>query len=167
MTAVVPGALPPDILDGLLRIGLTNPDPTDPLHKRLVATLVRVRGHSDGARLVALKFDFNWELKDAGVDLAVSKAAYDHYIDVETVRMRVRAASDGPKLSRIEAEQIARASDAAYALYLKAELAEQRERAMRKFLDTLSSAIDNHRTDRADMRQADSFQARGGVPEQR
>lgn len=155
--------LEPDVLGALHDIGLSRPDPADPLHVRLVQAARRTRGGSQGARLVAFQFEFNWELKDAGTVFAKAKTDYEHFIDVEAVKMR----ASGDKVSRIEAEQIARASDDAYQLKLRYLIAEQRERAMRKFLETLHSAFENHRTDRADDRAASSFQARGGVEEGR
>lgn len=146
--------LPDDILDGLRSIGLHHPDPADLLHQRLVDALKRTRGASWGNQLVALKFEFNWAHVNAGRVFAKAKADYEHFVDAETVRLR--ATHEGTKvLSRLEAEQIARASDEGYQLQLRFLLGEQEERSMRKFLDTLSSALDNHRTDRADQRAAD------------
>lgn len=154
--------LSPDILAALQDIGLQNPDPTDPLHVRLVNALFRTRGNSKGAQLVALQFEFNWELKDAGRIFAKSKTDYEHYLDKESTRFRLEGEKSGDMALRR-----ANASDEAYRLLLEYRLAEQRERAMRKFLETLRSAFENHRTDRADDRAANSFQARGGVDEQR
>lgn len=153
--------LAPDIAVRLKEIGLHQPDPTDPLHVRLVNALARTRGATLGNQLVAVKFEFNWELKDAGERFATAKAAYEHYLDVETVRLRATTTVGVKQLSRLEAEQIARAGDWAYELQFL--LAEQRERAMRKFLDTLSSALDNHRTDRADLRASDTEHARSAT----
>jgi hypothetical protein len=48
-----------------------------------------------------------------------------------------------------------------YTLRLEFLIAEKREQAMRKFLDTLTAALENHRTDRADQRAADVGHARG------
>jgi len=59
------------------------------------------------------------------------------------------------------AVRIANASDEAYRLLLEYRLAEQRERAMRNFLQTIQGALDNHRTDRADQRSADRAHADG------
>jgi hypothetical protein len=100
---------------------------------------------------------FNWALRDAGAEFGQAKADYERYVDVETVRIR----TEREKVTRAEAEQIARATDEAYALHVTYLLAEQRERAMRKFLDTLEAALDNHRTDRADQRAGDRASAAG------
>lgn len=143
-------------------IGLDQVDEGDALHGKLVDAIVNAGpGASFGARVVALRWVFNWALRDAGAEFAKSKADFERYVDVETVRTRGQAAADGSKMSRAEAEQIARASDRAYELHLAYLLAEQRERAMRKFLDTLDAALDNHRTDRADQRAVDRATAQG------
>jgi hypothetical protein len=149
--------LPPHVL-ALLRdaIGLHNPDPRDPLHVRLVNTVLRMQRAPLGQVLVALKFEFNWEHVQAGKDYAQMKADLEHLMDRETVALRVVPSKITGKLpSRVEAEQIVRASDAYYQLNLRYLLAEKREQSMRKFLETLSSALDNHRTDRADWRSSD------------
>lgn len=151
-----PRPLEPEIAAQLRELGLDHPDPLDPLHVKLVATLRRLRGQSQGARLVALKYDFNWELLAAGVEFAKAKTDYEHHIDKEAVRFRVEGEKSGDMALRR-----ANASDEAYVLLLKFRLAEQRERAMRKFLDTLSNAFDNHRTDRADARAGNQFHAQG------
>jgi hypothetical protein len=151
-----PKPLEADVLAQLQEIGLSNPDPRDPLHLKLVATLRRMRGQSSGARLVALKYDFNWELVAAGREFAQAKTDYEHHIDREAVRFRIEGEKSGDMALRR-----ANATDEAYTLLLKYRLAEQRERAMRKFLDTLSNAFDNHRTDRADARAGNQFHAQG------
>ncbi|ALX66827.1 hypothetical protein [Microbacterium sp. XT11] len=140
-------------------IGLDQVDEENPLHRQLADAITNAGpGASFGARVVALRYVFNWQLLDAGQAFAKAKAAYERYIDVETVRLR--ATGEKPP-SRAEAEQIARASDRAYELHLAYLVAEQRERAMRNFLQTLESALDNHRTDRADQRAADRASAQG------
>lgn len=153
MSAAAP--LDADIAARLAEIGLHQPDPENPLHRRLVAALTRTRGATWGNQLVALKFEFNWEQLEAGRVFARSKVDYEHFIDKETVRLRATPDERGKVPTRAEAEQIARASDRAYELQLQFLLAEKREQGMRKMLDTLSSALENHRTDRADQRAAD------------
>lgn len=155
--------LEPDVREGLRGIGLHHPDPNDTLHVRLVDALRRTRGNSLGNQLVALKFEFNWEHVAAGKVFAQAKTDYEHHIDTESVRIRATTKVDGKSVSRAEAEQIARASDRAYELQLKFLLAEKREQSMRKFLDTLSSSLDNHRTDRADQRAGDVEHRRSGT----
>ena len=143
----------PQLLDVLRDIGMDHPDPEVPLHAKLIATLHRLGpGATFGQRLAAIRFDFNWELNDAGKVFAKAKADHEHYLDAETVRLR----AGSEKMSRVEGEQIVRARDKAYELRLQFLLAEQRERAMRNFLLTIQSALDNHRTDRADWRAADT-----------
>lgn len=151
--------IPPLLRQVLADIGLDRPDLTVPLHAKLVATLHRLGpGASFGTRLTAIRFDFNWELEEAGRVFAKAKTDFEHYVDTETIRLRAKA----EKMSRAESEQVARASDRAYELKLQFLLAEQRERAMRNFLATIQSALDNHRTDRADARAADGEHQRSG-----
>lgn len=158
-----PAPLPQWVLDRLRDlIGLENPTPKDPLHVRLVNTVLRTKDLGIGAVIVALKFDFNWAHVQAGKEYATTKADLQHFMDRQTVKLR--ATPDpvtGKNPSRAEAEQIARASDDYYQLNLKHLLAEKREQSMRKFLETLSSALDNHRTDRADERERDKAAAGG------
>lgn len=157
-------ALEPDISDGLRRIGLHQPDPKNALHVRLVDALRRTRGATWGNQVVAMKFEFNWEHVEAGREYAQSKVDYEHFIDVETVRLTATEKTpSGKPIPRTTAEQMARASDQAYQLQLQYLLAEKREQSMRKFLDTLSSALDNHRTDRADQRATDLELGRSGT----
>lgn len=140
-------------------IGLDEVDEANPLHQQLADAITNAGpAASFGARVVALRYVFNWQLLDAGKVFATAKADYERYIDRETVRLR--ATGEKPP-TRAEAEQIARASDRAYELHLAYLVAEQRERAMRNFLNTLESALDNHRTDRADQRAADRASAQG------
>jgi len=152
-----------DVRERLRDIGLHQPSPSDPLHVRLVDALRRTRGYSLGHQLVAMKFEFNWEHVEAGRKYAQAKTDYEHQIDSESVRLRATTKVDGKSISRAEAEQIARASDRAYELQLEYLLAEKREQSMRKFLDTLQSAFDNHRTDRADQRAGDIEHGRSGT----
>jgi hypothetical protein len=139
-------------------IGLEQVDESDPLHRRLADAITNAGASATfGARVVAVRWVFNWALRDAGAEFGQAKADYERYVDVETVRIR----TEREKVTRAEAEQIARATDEAYALHVTYLLAEQRERAMRKFLDTLEAALDNHRTDRADQRAGDRASAAG------
>jgi len=149
--------LEPWLLDQLRNVGLENPSPTDPLHVRLVNTLHRLGpGQTSGSYLVALRFDFNWFLQDAGREFAQAKTDYEHHVD----RAAVKARAEGEKSGEM-AVRMANATDEAYTLLLKYRLAEQRERSMRKFLDTIGSAMDNWRTSRADERAADRSHADG------
>ncbi len=146
--------LPPDILERLQDIGLSNPDPTDPFHQKLVATLFRVRGASFAVQVLAMKFDFNWELKAAGEVFATAKTNYEHHIDKTKAALML-----GDGHSGVKADAIANGSDEAYTLLLKYRLAEQRERAMRKFLDTLENRVEVWRSENANERRADAFHA--------
>lgn len=153
-----PAPLPEWLLSVLRDIGMDGPDPENPLHVKLVNTLARLGvGASFGDRISAMRFVFNWELDEAGRIYAKAKTDYEVYIDRETVKQRAK----DDKTSRAEAEQIARATDRAYELKLQYLMGEQRERSMRNFLSTLESALDNHRTNRADMRAGDRASAQG------
>ncbi|QJU54374.1 hypothetical protein SCB71_14610 [Herbiconiux sp. KACC 21604] len=144
---------------GVLRtIGLLNPDLTDPLHAGLVQALHDLGPYATpGKRLTAMRWVFAWELRAAGEQFAKAKTAYEHNVDRRTVQLR----GGEEKMSRAEAEQLARAEDEANELHLVYLLAEQRERAMRNFLSTIQSAQDDARTDRADARAASGAHAQG------
>lgn len=146
--------LTPEIAERLRDIGLDQPDPNDALHRKLVATLRRVQGASLGVQIVAMKFDFNWELRAAGAEFATAKTNYEHHIDKTKAALML-----GDGHSGVKADAIANGSDEAYRLLLTYRLAEQRERAMRKFLDTLENRIEVWRSENANERRADSFTA--------
>lgn len=157
--SAVESDIPPALRDVLRGIGLENPDLDVPLHAKLVATLHRLGpGASFGDRIVALRFDFNWELQDAGQVFAKAKADFEHHVERKAVALLTE-----PKMSVAKADLIAKSSDQAYELKLRFLLAEQRERSMRKFLETLAAALDNHRTNRADQRFGDRDHARAGT----
>lgn len=138
-------------------IGLDGIDEANPLHQQLADAITNAGpGASFGARVVALRYVFNWQLNEAGKTFGTAKADYEHYIAKAKTRLLAE-----PKMSVAKAEAMAEADDEAYRLKLEYLLAEQRERSMRKFLDTLESALDNHRTDRADQRAADKASAQG------
>ena len=143
-------------------IGLEQVDESDPLHRRLADEITNAGSTATfGARVVALRWAFNWELATAGETLARAKADYERHVDQATLRIRGEKAAAGEKITRAEAEQIARASDEAYARHVAYLVAEQRERALRNFMQTLDAALDNHRTDRADQRAGDRASASG------
>lgn len=141
-------------------IGLTDVDGENPLHQQLADAITNAGpGASFGARVVALRYVFNWQLNDAGSVYARAKADYEHAVARKVVEETATAAAEERKITLGLAEKIAESD--AYELKLTYLLAEQRERSMRKFLDTLESALDNHRTDRADQRAADRASAQG------
>lgn len=154
--------LDPRIQRVLASVGIHRPDRTDPLHVALVNAVGRTLGGSYGAQLIAMRFEVAQFLREAGERYATSKAKYEHHIARVTVE-EVAA----HKTSRALAQQMAEASDDGHRLLLELLVAEKREQWLRKLLDTFAAAGDNHRTDRADQRAADQFQAHGHVPEQR
>jgi len=145
-------SLSPEIVERLRDIGLDAPDPNDQLHRKLVATLRRTQGLSLGAQIVAMKFDFNWELRSAGEVFARSKTDYEHHIDKTKAALML-----GDGHSGVKADAIANGSDEAYRLLLNYRLAEQRERALRKFLDTLDNRVEVWRSENANERRADAY----------
>lgn len=141
-------------------VGLGSPDLSDPLHAQLFEAVVSAGVNASlGQRIVALRFVFNWELREAGRQFAEAKAAYEHAVSRRVVEEQAKAAQAGVRQSLGLAEAIAETD--AYEQKLQYLLAEQRERAMRKFLETLDAALENHRTDRADMRAGDRAHAQG------
>lgn len=134
--------------------------PGDELHAKLAATVHRLGPAATyGQRIVALRFDFAWELRDAGKIYGTAKADYENAIAVKVVEITERANLDGKKISLGLAQAMAERD--AYDLKLAYLVAEQRERAMRKFLDALDAALENHRTDRADARGGDRAHSQG------
>lgn len=153
-------SMPPQwVQDRLLAlVGIRTLDVADDLQYDIARSVYELgHGASDGVLLQRIRWHFAWHLKTAGKAFADAKSDFEGYVDRETVRLR---AGEKPP-SRAEAEQIARASDEAYQLKLTFLVAEQKERAMRKFLDSVESAIELHRTDRADARKADAAHAGG------
>lgn len=146
---------------GVLRslIGL-EVDHEDPLHLKLAETIRRLGpGATYGQRITALRFDFAWELRAAGKEYGTAKGEYENHISVRVVEITERAALDGKKVTLGLAN--AKAEAEGYELKMSYLVAEQRERAMRKFLDALDAALENHRTDRADARAGDRAHAHG------
>lgn len=154
--------LDPQIAYVLATVGIHRPDHMDPLHRALADAVARTKSGSYGAQLIAMRFEVAQLLREAGEGYAKAKAKYEHHIASTTVR---EVAAN--KTSRALAQQMAEASDDGHRLLLELLVAEKREQWLRKLLDTFAAAGDNHRTDRADMRAADQFQAAGHVPEQR
>lgn len=153
-----------DIAPGLavvLRgIGIEQPDWNDELHRKLATALAELGpGATLGQRVVAMRWIFGWEHKEAGEVFARSKADYEHAVARRVTEEMAKGQVDGRRMSLGWAQAIA--EDAAYEHKLAYLLAEQRERSMRKFLDTLDAALDNHRTDRADLRAGDRASAQG------
>ncbi|PZE23886.1 hypothetical protein [Curtobacterium sp. MCBD17_028] len=154
--------LNPRIAAVLETVGIHRPDPTDALHRALAEAVGRTLTGSYGAQLIAMRFEVAQFLREAGEGYATAKAKYEHHVASTTVR---EVAAN--KTSRTLAQQMAEGSDEGHRLLLELLVAEKREQWLRKLLDTFAAAGDNHRTDRADQRAADQFQAHGHVPEQR
>lgn len=154
------GELPDWAFDALRAIGLNDPSPKDPLHVRLANAVLRLGpGAARGVQLSAMRFEFAWELRDAGAAFANAKADYEHTFAKAVVRERAEASARGEKVAVSHAEKVAEVE--AYEHKLAYLLAEQRERSMRKFLDAIEAAVDTWRTLRADERAADRAHAGG------
>jgi hypothetical protein len=155
----VPDALPGWMVDALLSIGISDPQPDEPLHARLVAVLRPLGpGGSRGDQLTAMRFVFASELSAAGFEFAKARALFEQkFARAKSVLMIAEG------YSGVKAHAVAEAGDEMYELRLAYLVAEQRERAMRKFLDAIASALELHRTDRADARRADFDHSQRGV----
>lgn len=141
-------------------IGLDQVDEENPLHQQLADAITNAGpGASFGARVVALRYVFNWQLNDAGAVYARAKADYEHKVARRVMEETATAAAEDRKIALGLAEKIAEHD--AYEEKLTYLLAEQRERSMRNFLGTLGAALDLHRTDRSDQRAADRASAQG------
>lgn len=141
-------------------IGLDGIDEENPLHQQLADAITNAGpGASFGARVVALRYVFNWQLNEAGATYAKAKADYEHAVARKVVEEMATAAAEERKIALGLAEKIAESE--AYEMKLTYLLAEQRERSMRNFLGTLGAALDLHRTDRSDQRAADKASAQG------
>lgn len=153
-------AIPDWAFDALRSIGLLDPDPEDSLHVRLVNAVLRLGpAAARGVQLSAMRFEFAWELRDAGAAFATAKAAYEHKYARAVVRARAEGAASGEKVPVSHAEKVAEIE--AYEDKLRYLVAEQRERSMRKFLDAIEAAVEVWRTSRADERAADRASAQG------
>jgi hypothetical protein len=140
-------------------IGL-EPDPSDSLHKRVVIALRSTGGAPLGDQLVALQFAFNGELLSAGREWADAKSKYENHVKAEATRLR-REEHMSATAARLAAEGAVDALE----MRRRELVAEKREQAIRKYLDTFQSAMDNHRTNRADWRAVDTFHAQTGAGE--
>ncbi|MHA3682813.1 hypothetical protein ACXR2W_00940 [Leucobacter sp. HY1908] len=149
--------LPDWALEALRAIGLTDPDPDDALHVRLVNAVLRLGpAAARGVQLSAMRFEFAWELRAAGAEFATTKTDYEHRLAKSKAALMLK---DG--FSGVKAQAVAEADDELYGLLLRFRLAELRERSVRKFLDAIETAVDTWRTQRADERAADRASAQG------
>jgi hypothetical protein len=80
------------LLDVLRSVGIDSPDPADDLHKRIVEALAELgRGASFGQRVVAVRWVFNWALRDAGERFATLKADYEDKVAQHVTRVTEEA----------------------------------------------------------------------------
>lgn len=147
----------------LATLGIVDPDLSPgSLHSRLLAAVRRVGpGASLGSYLSAVRFTIVQEHLSAGRSFAESKALYEKAVARRIVEEMHREREGGPKMSLGLATAIAEGDDALFEKKLTYVVAEKREQTMRKWLDAIEGALDNHRTDRADLRAADRASAQG------
>lgn len=147
----------------LSRVGINEPDPSEPLHVRLLDAIRRCGpGATAGAYLSACRFAVVQEHLMAGAVYAEERAAYEKAKGRFVVKaMNEPRVEGGPRMSMGLAEAMAEGDDDLYGRKLRFLVAEKREQTMRKFLDAIEGALDNHRTDRADARRADTASAQG------
>lgn len=150
--------LEPDVVRDLSNIGIDNLDPKNELHVRLVDAMRRTRGMSEGNRLVALQWVFNWDLGRYGQEFAESRADYEQIRAKQIVKYRVEGEKSGAMC-----EMRADATDEVKAANLRYRLAEQLERLARKRLDTVRNQIEVWRSENASQRVADQHHARSGT----
>ncbi|MBF4625516.1 hypothetical protein [Clavibacter sp. VKM Ac-2872] len=156
----MPDPLHPAISARLASIGIREPDPTDPMHVRLVAALSGVVAQSVGAQLLAMRFEFVSRFQEAGAMHVRKRIAHKRYVAALVKRLR----EADPKLSRTAAKQEAEETDEALELEGDADAWKAEESAMRQWLQAMDAASRNHATDRADERA--TFIGRGQIPEQ-
>ena len=158
-----PAGVPGGVAFVLARIGIVDAEPVDPFHARLIDAVMRVGpGGSLGAYLSALRFAIVQEHLEAGARYAEQRALYERAVAQHVVRaMNTKREEGMPRMSLGLAEQMAETDDGIYERKLTFLIAEKREQTMRKFLDAIEGALDNHRTDRADQRAADRASAQG------
>lgn len=140
--------------------GLRTLDMGDALHADLARAVYELgAGASDGVVLQRLRWHYVQHLRDAGAAFAKAKADFEHAVSRRVVEEMARSREDGRRMSLGWATEIATSEAQSHKLaYL---LAEQRERFIRKALDSIASAIELHRTARADERAADRAHAQG------
>ena len=154
MTALQPA---PWVAQFLRRIGIETPDHDDNLHRRLVDAVFNLGpGATLGQRIVAVKYVVRDEHGKAGRRFATARADHE---DAVLARKIDLLQDESWKGSATLAKDIAE-HDAIdqRRVWL---LAEQEERTLRKFLETIESDLENHRTDRADVRAGDRAEAHG------
>ena len=152
--------LPDWALAAVQSIGLTAPDPSDDLHRRLVNAVLRLgAGAPDGVRLTAMRWEMNWAQKEAAEVFAKAKVDYEHTVAKSVVRSQAEASARGERMAVSLSNQIAETE--AYEHKLAFLLAEKREQSLRKMLDTIETQVDVWRTGRADERAADRAHASG------
>jgi len=148
--------LEPWIVQFLHRIGIETPSPDVRLHRRLVAGLRDVgAGRPLGAQLAAVRYVVRDEHGIAGRALAQARA--DH--EEKVLTRKIELLQGGEKITVALAKDIAE-SDAVDERreWLRAE---QEERTLREFLKAIADDLENHRTDRADLRAGDRAEAQG------
>lgn len=141
-------------------VGIQQYDGRDILHRRLIKTLADLgRGASVGDRIAACRLVVTWELREAAHWAKTGKANYDNAVSLRVLQLTEEARVKGRKIGESIARRTAETENFDdRMMYLQQEA---RATAMRHLLSALESALDNHRTDRADLRAGDRAHAGG------
>lgn len=140
---------------GLYLIRLPEVRLEDPFHRAIVYTLAYCDpGAQDGDLITAMRFTIDHALLDTGRVAVAAKQGADRMLSRDVGRVMREE-----RISRAAAERDVKDSDAYWDLREQAEMAALEKQYYRELLESLQAALDNHRTTRADQRQADSFHA--------
>lgn len=148
--------LEPWISSFLTRVGIEAPDPKIAIHRRIVTALRDVGpARPLGAQLAAVRYVVRDEHGRAGERLSTARAEHEEKVldrKIELLqgeeKVTVALAKDIAERDAIEERRV----------WLRAE---QEERTLREFLKAIADDLDNHRTDRADLRSGDRAEASG------
>lgn len=143
------------VRQGMFLIRLAEVDLADRLHQRLIQALQACGpAATDGELITAMRFVFGHEMSLAGDESALAKVSAERMLAVESAQIHRES---GVPLSA--AKRLVEADARYWDWRERAERQLQRQRYCREMLHSLQAALDNHRTDRADMRAADQWHA--------
>ena len=148
--------LPPWITQFLHRVGIEAPSPDVAIHRRIVQALRDVGpARPLGAQLAAVRYVVRDEHAKAGKRLAAARADHEDTVRDEKIRLLQGDTKMTVALAKELGEQKAKAHRREWLV------AEQEERTLREFLRAIADDLENHRTDRADLRSGDRSEASG------
>lgn len=148
--------LEPWIAHFLTRVGIEAPNPDVAIHRRIVQALRDVGpARHLGAQLAAVRYVVRDEHAKAGKRLAAARADHEDTVRDEKIRLLQGEERVSVALAKELAEQKAKAHRREWLV------AEQEERTLREFLKAIADDLENHRTDRADLRVGDRAESSG------